>query len=151
MKILLALYLCAACGWAAAQAGDPLKSAECGQALAALQQAGASGAAGEQLLRERAALACLGGGNTPQRSARVLAVPIAVPPPGVLPPASLPPSLVAPTLPPPPVAIQRPPQVTHCDASGCWASDGGALRHLGPNLASPQGLCTQQGGLVHCP
>ena len=58
---------------------------------------------------------------------------------------------VAPALPPPPVAIGRPPRVTHCDAAGCWADDGRGLRHVGPNLAGPNGLCTQQGGLVYCP
>lgn len=153
MKILPALVLAAACGWASAQEGDPLKSAACGQALAALQAARASGAeaAGVRPVQDRAALACLGGGNPPQRSARVLQAPIAVPPPVIVPPAPLPPSLIAPSLPPPPLAIPRPPQVTHCDAGGCWASDGNTLRHVGPNLAGPQGLCVQQGGLVHCP
>jgi hypothetical protein len=153
MKKLLAM-LCT-CGTlllppgAAAQASDPLKSAACADALAALQAARAAGGTA-QAQRDQAALACLGGGNTPQRSARVLQAPLVVPAPVITPPA-VPPPLAAPQLPPPPVAIGRPPSVTHCDAGGCWGDDGRGLRHIGPNLAGPNGLCTPQGGLVYCP
>ena len=153
MMFLPALLLAATPWWAVAQDGDPLKSPACGQALAVLQQARSAGAApaSVQPLRERAATACLGGGSTPQRSARMVQAPISVPPPVIAPPPEPPPVSIAPDLPPPPVAIQRPPQVTHCDSAGCWADDGRGLRQLGPGMAGPRGLCTRQGGLVYCP
>jgi hypothetical protein len=49
------------------------------------------------------------------------------------------------------VAVGRPPAPSHCDAGGCWSNDANGLRHLGPNLAGPNGLCSQQGALVYCP
>ncbi|MGV3570284.1 MAG: hypothetical protein ACO1PB_06765 [Ramlibacter sp.] len=152
MKIHFALLLMAAPGWVAAQAGDPLKSPACGQALAALDAARAADPRGAQVapLRNQATQACLGGGPSPQRSARVLQPPIAVPPPAITPPPA-PPTLALPRLPPPPVAIGRAPSPAHCDAGGCWTDDGGRLRHIGPNLAGPNGLCTQQVGQVVCP
>jgi hypothetical protein len=52
---------------------------------------------------------------------------------------------------PPPVPIQRPPTPVQCDIGGCWANDGTHLRQVGPNLAGPNGLCSQAGGLVYCP
>jgi hypothetical protein len=153
MKILSALLLALALLPAAhAQSGDPLKSAACGEALAQLQAGRAAGnGAAPQPLRDRAAQACLGGGSTPQRSARVLQQPISVAPPVITPPVPPGPIAAPPQLPPPPVAIQRAPLPTHCDAGGCWASDGNSLRHIGPNLAGPNGLCTQQAGQVFCP
>jgi hypothetical protein len=75
---------------------------------------------------------------------------VVVRPPAIVPPP-LPAAMAQPVLPPPPLAIQRPPSVTHCDVGGCWADDGLHLRQVGPNLAGPNGLCSQQGGLVYCP
>lgn len=152
MKILPALLLCLSAA-AAAQGADPLKSAACGEALSALRAARAAAAPAARLapLRDNAASTCLGTSAMPQRPSRVMQAPIAVSPPSVVPPEPPSASLPALTPPPAPVAIQRPPAVTHCDAGGCWADDGGGLRHVPPNLAGPRGLCSQQGGLVYCP
>ncbi|MCG2593630.1 hypothetical protein LZ009_12660 [Ramlibacter sp. XY19] len=133
-----------------AQDGDPLKSAACGDALAALQAARGGDDAATQPLRASAARTCLGGSGTPGRPARVLQAPIAIPAPVITPPSvALP--MAPPTPIPPPVAIQRPPTPTHCDIGGCWADDGTHLRQVGPNLAGPNGLCSQAGGVVYCP
>ena len=150
LPVLLALVLAPAL--ACAQDGDPLKSPACGAALAALQSARGSGAADAavQNLRQGAARTCLGGGDAPRRTARVAQPPVVIPPPA-LEPAPLPPPLPQVALPPPPVAIQRPPTPATCDIGGCWANDGQHLRHVGPNLYGPAGLCSQQGGLVYCP
>ena len=151
MKILAALLL-AAPGWVAAQAVDPLKSPECAHALAALEAARSDDPRGARLggLRNEAAQACLGGGAPGARSARVLQAPMVVSPPIATPP-SPPPTLALPRQPPPPVPIERPPTPAYCDTGGCWTNDGGHLRHLGPNLAGPNGRCMQQGGQVVCP
>jgi len=133
-----------------AQDGDPLKSAACGDALAALQAARAGGDAAPQNLRAGAARACLGGTGSPGRPARVLQAPIAVPAP-VIEPKALPLPMAQPAPPPPPVAIQRPPTPVQCDIGGCWANDGTHLRQVGPNQAGPNGLCSQVGGVVYCP
>ena len=133
-----------------AQGGDPLKSAACGDALATLQAARGGDEAALQSLRAGAARACLGGTGTPGRPARVLQAPIVVPAPVITPPPlPLPMAQTAP--PPPPVAIQRPPTAVQCDIGGCWANDGTHLRLVGPNLAGPNGLCSQAGGVVYCP
>ena len=149
---LLLLLLALAPVLLPAQESDPLKSPQCGAALASLQaaRAGGTAAAAVQALRASAARTCLGGGEAPARTARVLQAPTVVPPPVIMPPpvpAALP--QVAPPL--PPVAIQRPPSVTNCDVGGCWADDGQHLRQVGPNLAGPNGRCALQGGLVYCP
>lgn len=151
MKILPALLLLTAPGWLSAQ-GDPLKSPACASALAALDAARTVDARGPQLpaLRDQAAQACLGGGATSGRSARVLQAPTAVPAPVITPPPQ-PAPLPLPRMPSPPVEIGRPPMPTHCDAGGCWANDGGHLRHVGPNLAGPAGTCVPQGGQLFCP
>jgi outer membrane biosynthesis protein TonB len=149
MRLLPVLLLALAPALAQAQE-DPLKSAACGDALAALQAARAAGGAGVQASRANAARACLGGSGAPGRPARVLQVPVAVPPP-VIAPAPQPLPIAQPAPIPPPVAIQRPPMPVHCDIGGCWSDDGTHLRQVGPNLAGPNGLCSQQGGVVYCP
>jgi hypothetical protein len=154
MKIACALLFLLAAPLVQAQAGDPLKSPECGAALAQLQAARSGGAApgAVEELRSAAAGSCLGSTAVPSRPSRIAQQPIAVPPPQIdLPPQRGVP-LPAPVLPPPPVAIQRAPLPAQCDAGGCWSSDGGThLRHVPPTLAGPSGMCTQQGGLVYCP
>lgn len=137
---------------AAAQPADPLQTAACGQALAALQagRAAASPPAGVEHLRDEAARACLRSATRPSRPARVLQAPIVVPPPVVVPPADLPAAVQAPLL-PPPVAIERPPLPALCDPSGCWTIDGGQLRHRAPNLTIPAGPCRVEGAVVYCP
>ena len=128
---------------------DPLKSADCGSALATLQAARPGGVKGVGA-GVAAASACLGSSAIPLRPSRVLQAPVAVPPAQIEVPARVAP-LPAPSLPPPPVAIDRPPSPATCDAGGCWSNDGTHLRHVPPNLVGPAGLCTQQGGLVYCP
>ena len=142
-----------ACAQAAAQDGDPLKSPACGEALAALSAARAAREAPAQIepLRARAAKTCLGTPDPPQRPPRVVQPPVAIPPPVLEPPGVGSPRItIAP--PPPPVVIPRPPQVTQCDAAGCWVDDGSSrLRHLPPHQISPRGPCTVVGSLVYCP
>ena len=151
MKIAPALLLALAVAAPALAQEDPLKSAACGSALAQLQAARAGGSASEiEVRRSAAAGACLGSATLPTRPSRIALPPVVVPPPQIdLPQHAAP--LPGPTLPPPPVAIQRPPSPALCDAGGCWSNDGTHLRHVPPSLAGPSGLCTQQGGLVHCP
>lgn len=150
MKFPAALLLAAAAGCSLAQEADPLKSAACAQALAVLEQQRAASGTGVTALRERALQACLGGTREATRAPRVLRAPIEVPPP-VITPSQAAPAPAAPALLPPPVAIQRPPAVAHCDASGCWPDDGRGLRHLGAVPGGPRPPCTAQGGLVYCP
>jgi hypothetical protein len=151
MKLLPTLCLLLALPTAVSALQDPLKSPACEQALARLDAARAQRAGDVATLRQQAANTCLGGpGTPPARSARTQQAPLSVPPPTIEPPpvAALPPG---PSLPPPPVAVQRPPMPAHCDPGGCWTEDGGRLRHVGPNLTGPRGMCSQQGGLVYCP
>jgi hypothetical protein len=156
MKIACALLVLAgAAGASLAHAqGDPLKSPECGSALAALQSARFVGAAPAAVegLRSAAAGSCLGSAVVPSRPSRIAQQPITVPPPQIdVPPGPAPSLAPAPML-PPPVAIGRPPLPSQCDAGGCWSSDGGThLRHVPPTLVGPNGMCTQQGGVVYCP
>lgn len=152
MKTALSFLLLVTLLPAAAQTGDPLKSPACGAALASLQaarDAGAAPAAVEER-RSAAAGACLGSTAVPARPSRSTRAPVAVPPPPIEAPRRVAP-LPAPVSPPPPVAVERPPVPAICDAGGCWSDGDTHLRHLPPNLAGPQGLCVQQGGLVYCP
>ena len=152
LKIACALLLLLfAAGPLRAQDSDPLKSPECGAALARLQAARADkgDARTVESLRSEAANTCLGHGAPPTRPGRTAQVPIGVPPPQIDVPAARAP-LAAPAPPPPPVAIERFPTPATCDANGCWANDGSThLRHVPPNLTGP--LCTQQGGALYCP
>jgi len=130
---------------------DPLKSPACGTALASLQAAreGKADAARVEALRNQAAGTCLGMGSPPSRPARTLQAPITVPAPQIdVPAASAP--LPAATLPPPPVAVDRLPVPATCDGNGCWVNDGTHMRQVPPSLLGPNGLCTQQAGLVYC-
>ena len=138
----------------AAADADPLKSAACAEALAVLNAAREGGhPAGEiEGLRATAARSCLGPAQSPQRSGRAAQAPLSIPPTTITPPAAPePPARPALAPPPPPLAIQRPATITHCDAAGCWVEDDGRMRHLPPGLVAPSGLCTPIGGVVHCP
>jgi hypothetical protein len=144
------LALAGACGAAASQ--DPLKSAECAGALASLQAAREHNPAQVEPLRQAAALACLGTAAAPGRPAREARPPTAVAPTGTVPPTPVPGVRMPPAVPPPPpVAIERPLLPGHCDASGCWASDGTRLRHIGPAPTVPGAPCALLGGVVACP
>jgi hypothetical protein len=150
MKIHAVLLSLLALAAGARAQDDPLKSAECGAALASLQAARAANAANSDALRSAASTTCLGSSAIPTRPGRVLQAPVVVPPPQIALPQRAAP-LPAPLLPPPPVAIERAPAPALCDAGGCWSNDGTHLRYVPPSLAGPSGLCTQQGGLVYCP
>jgi hypothetical protein len=150
----LILLLLVGAAQPARASGDPLKSAACGAALAALQAAreaapGASGGAVESR-RQQAAQACLGGGEAPRRPSRALQSPVVVPPPVIAPPGP-PAAARVPAAPAPPVEVGRPPVITSCDANGCWASDGSRLNRIGPQWMGPSGPCSVQGGLAYCP
>ena len=154
-RVVRLAWACALAGIAAAGAAqetDPLKSAACAQAIAALQSARGGGADAQatENLRASAAATCLGSAALPQRPARVVQPPVSVPPPQIDLPAQVAPQ-PSPIPAPPPVAIGRPPTPALCDAGGCWASDGTHLRHVGPDLGLPQGQCTRQGALLACP
>lgn len=159
---LLALVLAASC---AAWADDPLQSADCRAALAALQAAeeaaapqrppgdaaaGPATRARLEALRGRAARACLGSRADPPQPGRRAQPPLAVPPVTVLPDLPARPAR-PPETPPPPQIPQPPLTVTGCDALGCWASDGTRLQRNGPWLLGPRGFCHEQGGLLQCP
>jgi hypothetical protein len=152
MHVASAFFLACVAAGAAAQAGDPLKSPACAQAIESLQSArNASASAGTvEGLRSAAADTCLGSAALPQRPSRVAQPPVAVPPPQIDLPVRVAPA-APPALAPPPVAIGRPPAPALCDASGCWANDGTHLRQVAPSLMGPGGLCTQQGALIACP
>lgn len=145
------LLACVACA-AHAQAGDPLKSPQCGAALADLQAARDAHAAPAQVerLRAQGANVCLGSSALPRRPARIAQAPIAVPPPRIDLPsrAAIP---AAPSPPPPPVAVPHGPVPAQCDPGGCWIDDGSHLRYLPPALTTPAGPCLRQGALVYCP
>lgn len=107
-------------------------------------------------LRQQVADACLGGVTTspsPSRSTWPALAPSR-------------PSTVAPTVPAvprppqatpapgtviPPVRVEGPVSIGHCNAATCVTSDGSTLTRVGPNLVGPRGLCTVQGAFVHCP
>lgn len=140
-----------------ALAQDPLKSPACGQATQALEaaraQAGPQGQRSgrtEQLRREAARI-CLGAGpdaslQPPSRVARQ--------PERVATPVFDPPRFPAPAAnpqPPGPVQVPRPQALGHCDAGGCWDSNGTRLNRAGPALAGPGGVCAAQQGFVNCP
>jgi hypothetical protein len=146
-----ALAFALACPAALSQEPDPLKSPECGQALAELQAARAQrtqDTAPVEQARKRAARLCLGLTEQAQPSGRVEQPPLRVPSP-VITPAQRPALPAAPAIAPP--EIRRPPVITSCDPGGCWDSYGTRLNRAGPNLIGPRGVCTQQGVILNCP
>jgi hypothetical protein len=149
---LLIALVATAPAFASAQE-DPLKSPACGEAVARLQAARADGdraATAVESLRAAAAQACLGSRTPPKRPSRVLRAPVVVPPPQLEVPARVAP--LPPLAPlPPPVAIERTPQPSLCDAGGCWSSDGSHLQLVPPGLPGPRGPCIAQGAVVYCP
>ena len=134
----------------AAQAPDPLASAECQLArrqldlvLSAATESRHENPVELERARQRTALACLGeakgaGIRAPQ--------PVIVVPPTVT--AAPPPPLIV--APPPPVTVPRLSVITFCDPGGCWDSEGTRLHRAGPNLMGPRGLCTVQGNALNC-
>jgi hypothetical protein len=163
-----ALTVALAASAAVAQEGNRLQSADCRNALDALQTQEAAAAAsprsssqiegregrsvpaGLKAVRHRAAIACLGGrADSPAPAGRLAQPPISVAPityaPAAPPPRPAGPALALPK------KVEPPTVVTACDSAGCWASDGSRLQRVGPNLLGPRGLCSVQGALLHCP
>lgn len=149
----------AACAWLLLAAAlplhaqqDPLKSPACGAALANLQaaRAGPGDASRVEALRAQAANTCLGMPSPPTRPSRVLQAPIVVPPPRIEAPPIAAPSLPPLLPPPPPVAVEHLPVPATCDGNGCWVNDGTHMQQVPPSLLGPNGLCSQQAGLVYC-
>jgi len=155
--------------------GDPLESAECQRALAALsgeeaavaESSHANGAipANDRRLidarlapvRRQAARACLARRADPATLSAERLVrppPIAVAPLAVAPASSPAPTAattrVAPLV-PPAAPAEKPYAITSCDPGGCWANDGRCRYRVGPNLWGPRGICTVQGLLLQCP
>ena len=155
--------------------GDPLDSAECQRALAALnaeeavvaESSRASGGvtANDRRLidarlapmRRQAARACLARRADPTtissaslaRPAPVTTQPLAVTPASS--PAPTAATARAAPFVPFPAPAEKVYAITSCDPGGCWANDGSRLNRVGPNLWGPRGICTVQGSLVQCP
>jgi len=159
-------------GPGATQAVDTLHSDACLRALEALQareavevaarRAQAASEApfqraaidGLEALRNAAALACLGSRvDTRPPVLRLRAEPpVTVAPIAGLArvgPASAPSG--APITGMSPLPSPRPTLVTSCDPTGCWTNTGQRLSRAGPNLVGPNGICTLQGVILHCP
>lgn len=161
--IVLAAALAA--GAALAQAVDPLDSAACRRALAALQSqedaTAASNRAGAMpdppvpapaLLNARrdAARACLGSTADATPRQRYGTPALSVPPVAVAPLAASQAMPPAPVLPPPrPKTPTR--HVIACDSDGCSLSDGSRLPRIGLDLLGPRGRCTLHGAELRCP
>lgn len=146
----------AACAATALAVDDPLRSAECRQALDALdaqermlEGTTQDGLATWRSARRRAAASCLGREDAPppQHVAQppVRVAPVVVPP---MPPRPTP---AAPMPPVPAPVPNAPTSVTSCDPTGCWAADGTRLQRNGPDLVGPRGLCTLAGNVLRCP
>jgi hypothetical protein len=102
--------------------------------------------------RRAAALACLGGPDTPASAPLHAAQPTTAT--GVSSARSSPVTPRAAVPPPAPrLPVPAPPAtLTACDATGCWTSDGTRLQRVGPGtLLGPHGFCTTSGNFVQCP
>jgi hypothetical protein len=150
LKRLLPLLVCAATFGVCAQPADPLKTAECGDAIGRVQQARGAKARDVERLRQEAARMCFGTASPPVRGGRVARQPVAVPPPQIELRARAPsPGQPAPL--PAPVQIDRPATVSSCDPGGCWVNDGVRLQRVPPILMAPSGLCAAAPGAAGCP
>lgn len=171
LRPLIFVVVLAALG-RAALAQDAPETADCKQALDALEArealmareqapAGQSPQARQQAaqarlapMREKVIKACLGGRPmTPPPSQHLVRPPISVPSFTLtLPPVR---PLASPSVGLAPAAPLRPSSppvvVTHCDQSGCWASDGSHLQRAGGTLIGPRGICTTVGTMLNCP
>jgi hypothetical protein len=129
-------------GRAASQPGGPaLAAARAQAAQACLGAAAASGA-------EAGAASGAAPGSAPGAAARrALQPPISVAPAGAAARAGVAPGPGS----PPPVNVPPLTTLGHCDAAGCWASDGTRLQRLGPALVGPRGVCSVQGSVLSCP
>ena len=152
--------------WTAATAttfADPLHSSECLKAQQALNvfeqfnvQAAQPPASAPtvsprlRVLRQNVARVCLATRLDAQGPQRQVQPPLSVPPVARL--HALPPTQRA-DLAANPATVAQPAlrSITHCDAAGCWASDGTRLRRMGPDLVGAKGVCQLNGSVVTCP
>lgn len=104
-----------------------------------------------EMLRRRAAHACLGAGAARVPPSGRLAEPGIAVSPVEVPPLGARPSLRPPPAPLPPLRVEPPLTVMSCDAAGCWASDGSRLQQVGPQLLGPRGFCSRQANVLQCP
>lgn len=164
-RALLLFVLGLASGPAAADAGDPLATPSCRQALQQLERHEAAASAARRgndqpieptaraaiaAAQRDASTACLRGAPDPI-TPHSLPAPISVTP--IEAPRRVEP-LRGPAVPAPAVQPVRPVQpttITTCDALGCWTHDGTRLQRAGPNLLGPRGLCSGTGPVVACP
>ena len=172
---LLAAIVATASATTAIALDDPLESAECRRALAALnadetavaESSRASGGvtANDRRLidaklapvRRQVARACLARRADPGtlssdrlvRPTPVTMQPLAVAPASTPAPTTTTARAAPPAMPTAPA--EKPYAITSCDAGGCWANDGSRLNRVGPNLWGPRGICTVQGSLLQCP
>jgi len=166
MRCLAAFVALLAVNTAVAQSALQSESAQCRDALDALESAEREAIARARRVdaapapastpaldaaRPRAARACLGGPHDPPPAASVR-VPAPAPAPRVpAPPAAAPRAPVAAPPAPARAPAAAPAVVTNCDAAGCWTSERRWLPRAGPNLVGPRGVCTVQGRIVKCP
>lgn len=108
-----------------------------------------------QASKQAAARACLGVDagvyTAPPRAAQAPLSLLPAQPPSAAPSLRAPPSLPTPTPSPAMTRPMLPATITHCDAAGCWASDGSRLQRSGLGLLGPRGFCTQTAGVLNCP
>lgn len=146
-----------ACGHGLAQDAGAPGSIACQRALEALGAREAAAArdrgarAALESARRQAAIACLGGRDTPASAPLRAAQPSATTAPLPARSPGTTPSTASPPVSPPVPRAAAPVIITACDATGCWASDGTRLQRAGPNLLGPKGLCTTSGSLLQCP
>jgi hypothetical protein len=162
--IALSLFLASHGAAMAVPAEDPLQSAECREALAALRlqedraatasapdQAPRPGRALERA-RHGAARACLRSRADPPPAGRFAQPPVSLPPAVEPPPLRPPVTAVVPRSPEVPVPPPATPTVvTSCDAGGCWTSDGSRVNRVGSVLVGPRGACSPMGATMVCP
>ena len=152
-SVLVLIAFAGASAQAQAQGNtDLMRTPECLSARKQLDQVLDKGGPRDRLdeVRQQAAQRCLGLKAAPLPEHRFLPTPVSVEPIRLRSEPSL--SVASPAAPAtPPVAIQRPPVLTICDAAGCWDAAGARYSQQGPVLLGPNGICTQQGGSMNCP
>ncbi|MGZ5194788.1 MAG: hypothetical protein ACXWJM_05880 [Ramlibacter sp.] len=136
---------------------DPLHSAECADARAALEAALGEPQQTHRDHPERLAQArkqvadlCLGRMSGHAQRTGAPEPPITVPAPVIEPPRTVrarPPV----TVPAPAPLEPRAAAITACDPAGCWDSNGQRLNNVGPLLLGPRGICVPLAGQVTCP
>ncbi len=159
---LAVLSLAAMSGGVGAQGTDPLESADCRRAMAALgahetamhdvpagSAPSTAALARHKAMQTQALRACLGSQADPAPMPARAREPVAVPPVAAralaAPPTRAVPATVQPSTRPAPSVVLS------CDGVGCWANDGRYLFRQGPLVIGPNGACTAVGQVLMCP